>query len=83
MLEREHPAGAAEAGDHFVGGQQHLVLVADRADAGEVVGRRHDHAADALDRLGEEHRDRLGALPQDRLLELVGGRDAWRRPVPR
>ncbi len=75
MLEREHPPGAAEAGDDFVGGEQHLVLVADRTDACEVVVLRHDHAADALHRLGKEHRHGIGALPQDRLFELVGGRD--------
>ena len=76
VLQPEPAAGAAEAGDHFVGDQQHVVARADLADAREVVGGRDDDAAGALDRLGDERGDGVGALAQDRLFELVGGGDA-------
>ena len=76
MLEAEPASRAAEAGDHFVGDQQHVVLVADLADAREVVGGRDDDAAGALHRLGDERRDGVGAFAQDRLFELVGRRHA-------
>ena len=37
----------------------------------EVAGRRHEHAARALNRLGDERRDRLRAFGEDQLLEIV------------
>ena len=76
VLEAEHPSRAAEAGDDLVGGEEHVVLVADLADAGEVVVLRDDHATRPLDRLRDEHPHRVRPLPEDRLLELVRGRDA-------
>ena len=42
------------------------------ADAREVVGLGRDHAAAALHRLGDEHRDRFRPLGEDRLLQLIG-----------
>ena len=75
-LDAEVVPEAAEAGDDLVGDQQHLVLVADGADALEVAGRRHDDAADALHRLGDERADGVRALALDDALELVGAGDA-------
>ena len=45
LLEGEEGAGAAEAGDDLVGDEQHVVAVADLADAGEVVVLGHDDPA--------------------------------------
>ena len=72
VLEREQAPRAAEAGDHLVGDQQHVVPVADLADAREVVVRGDDDAARALHGLGDEHRHRVGSLAQDGPFELVG-----------
>ena len=68
----EHRTAAAEAGDHFVGDQQHAVLVANLADQWPVVGRRHDDPARALDRLGDEGRHGVRALELDFPLQQVG-----------
>jgi hypothetical protein len=57
---------------HFVGDQEHVVLGADRPDALEVIVGRHDHAARALHRLGNECRHGVGPFAKDRLFELVG-----------
>ena len=68
----EHVAGAPEAGDHLVGDQQHAVAVADFTYPRPVVRRRHDDAAGALDRLGDECGNRVGALKDDLALEQLG-----------
>ncbi|MCY1217940.1 hypothetical protein D9M72_298710 [compost metagenome] len=68
----EHLACAAEAGDDFIGDQQHAVLVADLADQRPVVLRRHDHATGALDRLGDEGGHGVRALELDFPLQQVG-----------
>ena len=65
-------AEAAEAGDHLVGDQQHVVPaqhLLDRARSSRRGG--DDHAARALERLADEGGDRLGALGEDQLLEIV------------
>ena len=49
-------AGAAEAGLHLVGDHNDAVLVADRAQSAHELGRRHDEAALALDRLEHDRR---------------------------
>ena len=74
MLQREPLPGPPEPGDDFVGGEEHVVPIADLADAREVVIGRDDDAADADHRLGEKHRDGVGAFADDRLLQLVGDR---------
>ena len=56
---------AAKAGDHFVGDEEYFVLVTDGADGGEVVVRRDDDAARALDRLGDECADGFRTFGQD------------------
>ena len=76
VLQPEPAAGAAEAGDHFVGDEQHVVARADLADAREVVRGRDDDAAGALDRLGDERGDRIGAFAQDGVFERIGRGDA-------
>ena len=80
MLEGEHPPRAPETGDDLVGDEQHLVLVADFPHPTEVVVLRDDHAARALHGLSDEHRDRVGAFAQNRLLELVGRGNALTYP---
>ena len=72
VVEREQLAGAAESGNHFVGHQQHVVAVADFADARKVVVLRRDHSAGALHRLRQEHGHAVGPLPLDGALQLVG-----------
>ena len=59
VLAGEHPAGAAESGEHFVGDHQRAEAVAERADAGQKLRRPHDHAARALQHRLDEHGRRL------------------------
>ena len=82
-LAAEPVAEAAPGADHLVGDQQHVVAVADLADALEVAILRRDAAARVLQRLEDHGGDRLGALEEDLLLDLVGGpeRVAVRGPV--
>jgi hypothetical protein len=70
---REPAARAAEAGDHLVGDEQHLVAVADLANEREVVVGWIDDAAAAVDRFGDERRHRAGPFAQDRLLQQPRG----------
>ena len=70
-------AAAAVAAEHLVGDEQHVVTVADLADAAIVVGVRRDAGRrSADDRLGEERRDRVRPLEQDRAFEIVGAGEA-------
>ena len=81
VLEAEHPSGAPEPRDHLVGDEEDVVLVADLADAREVVVLRDDHAARPLHGFGDEHGHRVGAFAENRLLELVRGRDSLAHPL--
>jgi hypothetical protein len=56
VLAGEQAAGAAEAGLHLVGDQQHVVLAADFGAAGEPAGGRDHDAAFALDGFEQEGR---------------------------
>ena len=56
VLDGEVGAGAAEARLDLVGDEQHAPGGGHLADAGQVAGRRHDHAGLALDRL-DQHGD--------------------------
>ena len=76
VFQPEHPAGSPEPGDDLVGGQQHVVLVTDLADAWEIIVGRHQHAPGSLHRFGHEHRDRFGTLFEDFLFEFVGRGDS-------
>ena len=80
--EREHFAGASEAADHLVGDQQDIVLVADGAHAGEVVVRRHENAADALHRFGDQGGHGFRPFADDRFLQIArcGLRRQFRPP---
>ena len=62
VLEREPAAGAAEAGHDLVEDEDDAVLVAQRADALEVAGRRDEDAGGAGHGLEQDRRDRRGAL---------------------
>ena len=73
LVAGEHRAEAAEGADDLVGDEQHVVLVADLAHPLEVAGRRREAAAGVLHRLQEDRGDRLRALEEDLLLDLVGG----------
>ena len=83
----ELAAGAAEARLHLVADEDAAVLPDDADGDLEVLGRRRDEAADALDRLGEEAGDpaevvvRISssmsfaqATPQDGYVSLSGQR---------
>ena len=81
-------AEPAERADHLVADQQHVVLVADLADALEVAGRRREAAAGVLHRLEEDGGDGVGAFVLDGDRDLVGGpaaechrvaRTVWKR----
>ena len=72
-LAAEVVAEPAPGADHLVGDQQHVVAVADLAHALEVAVLRRDAAAGVLQRLEDHRGDRLGALEEDLLLDLVGG----------
>ena len=66
----EHVAGAPETGDDLVGHHQDVMLFQHRLDLCEVAGRRHDDAAGALHRLGEEGGDGVGAFAGDQGFEV-------------
>ncbi len=70
VLVGEPLAGTAEAADHFVGAQQHVVLTADALDFRPVAFRREDHAASALERLGDKAGDVVGAQFENLLFQL-------------
>ena len=68
LLEREHRAGAAEAGEDLVEDQQKLVTVCQRAQSLEHARIVKAHAAGALhQRLDDDGGDLLGSLGQHRL----------------
>ena len=66
----------AEAADHLVVDHEHVVLGAHRHDLREISLRRHEHAARADHRLGDEGRDRVRAFLQDQLFQFGGERVA-------
>ncbi len=70
-LAAEVVAEPAPGADHLVGDQQDVVAVADLPDPLEVALLGRDAAAGVLQRLEDHRRDRLGALEQDALLDLV------------
>ena len=77
VLDAPHlAAGAAEAGLHLVADEQAAVLADDVDRDLEVLRRRRDEAADALDRLGEEAGDPAGRRRLDQLLDVLRALDA-------
>jgi len=66
-------AGAAEAAHEPHRRSGRCVLVAQRAQAREVPGRRDEHARGTGDRLHDDCRDRVGALAENRVLEVLQG----------
>ena len=64
-------AGAAEAGLHLVADEDAAVLPDDLDRDLEVLLRRRDEPADALDRLGEEAGDLAGRGRPDQLLDVL------------
>ena len=82
MLHGEPRARPAEARHHLIGDEQHVVAIADLADALKVaVGRRHATHGRADDRLGDEASHVLGPVPADHPLELVGAAQAARGAI--
>src|SRR3984885_11978528 len=69
----EHRPDAAERADHFVGDQQHVVVVADLPDPFEIPGRWWDRAARILHRFEEYRGDGVGPLEFDGFGDAVGG----------
>ena len=69
VLRTEPFAGTAEAADHLVGDQQHVVLAADALDLGPVGHRRDVHADGAHDGLADEGGHALRPQFQDFLLQ--------------
>ena len=73
ILVAEPGAGAADAADHLVDMQQHVILAANLLHPLPVAFRRGDHAAAGGDRLEAERAHRVGTLAQDHLLDRIGG----------
>ena len=73
VIDGEPFAGAAPAGHHFIGDQQHAVAVADFAQAREVLGRRNEHAIGADNRLDNDGGH--VALVANHVLDVVGAGD--------
>ncbi|NEO28510.1 MAG: primosomal protein N', partial [Kamptonema sp. SIO4C4] len=67
----EPVAQPAEAADHLVGHQQHIVAPADLLHPRPVALRRDDHAAGALDGLADEGGDAVGAQLHDTAAQLL------------
>ncbi len=72
MLQPEHTAGAAKAGDNLIGYQQHIVLVAYLANAREIIILWYEHTTSALDRFCNKHCDCFGTFFEDLLFQFVG-----------
>ncbi len=72
FLAAEHGAEPAEAADHLVVDHEYVVPLADRHDLFEIGFRRHDHAAGAHHRLGDERRHRFRPFFDDQRIELGG-----------
>ena len=64
---------ATEAGYHFVGDQQHVVLPADPLYFRPVAARRHDHASGCLHRLTDKGADLVRPDAQNLLFQGAGG----------
>jgi hypothetical protein len=75
-VEPNHSPEPAVARDHLVAAEQHAVAVADLAQRLRVAGRGDEAAARVLDRLDDHHRDAVGALGEDLLLDGLGRVDA-------
>ena len=70
IFDREHLSRAAEAGLHFIGDEENAVMIEDLLYFQEVIGRRHDDAAFAHNRLGDEGRDIVGS---GELYDIIDG----------
>ncbi len=75
MFQAEPSARAAEAGDHFIADQKHVILAANFANAREVIILRSNHATRALDRLGDKRGDRIRAFTENRFFKEIRGGD--------
>ena len=64
-------AGAAEARDHLVGYEEHVVLAQERLQALEVTFRGELKSARAGDRVDHHGGDGLGPFRQDQILYLL------------
>ena len=60
MFAAEDLAGASHGGQYFVGKKQYAPLIAELAEFGEEIIRRHDAAAPALDGFDDECRHLIG-----------------------
>ena len=77
VLDREEPAGAAEAGLDLVGDEDDAVAVAEPAQAAHELGRSHDEATFALYGLEHDRRDLLGRdTHRKRAVELASADSA-------
>ena len=70
-LRTEPFAGAAEAGDHFIDVDQHVVFGADALHLWPVACRREDETAGTLHRLGRERGNAIRAQLENFLFQLV------------
>ena len=81
VLAREHPAGAAESGEHFVGDEQRPVSIAEPSRARQKLARPDDHAAGRLQhRLDEDGGDAV-AVALERRFEAAQAVDLAARPL--
>src|SRR5256885_1152498 len=67
------PPATAAPGNDLVGEEEQLVLVAHLAHEGEVVVGGVEHAAPAVDRLGDEGGHRVRTLAHDGLFQEARG----------
>src|SRR5580704_6142103 len=72
MLVGKHLPGASKAGLDFVGDEQNAVLIEDLLDLFEVIRWRHDDAAFAHHRLGNEGGDIGGSRETDDIVDRAG-----------
>ncbi len=79
MLAGEHLAGAAGAGDDFVRDHQDVVPVADLTNARPIFPGRGNYATGAHHRFGDEERDSVGPIFENRFFQFVGAghRAGW------
>ena len=82
MLEAEHLAGPAEAGDHLVHDEQGAQVAGEYLHGGQPLGGRHHIARGPLDGLHDQRRHRAQARGLDLLASQVdAGHGALGRPT--
>src|SRR5262249_7652757 len=73
VLDSKPLTDSTESCDHLVGNEDDVIAIADLANSGEVLRRRHLNAVCLHHRLGDHRGYQFGSLVNDLLLEQIRG----------